>query len=426
MLTRRTWTALILLGFAGQLAWGVENQFFNTFVYDRITPDPRPISWMVAASAITATLTSILMGALSDRTRSRWGRRKPFIFFGYIAWGIATAAFPSAALLRPVGLAVGMAIFFDCLMTYFGSTANDAALNAYVADVTTAQNRGRVTGAMQIMTWLAILIVYGGAGLLIQSFGYSAFFYLIGGVVLLVGIVGGALTREPAAPETDKASYWQHVADTLRWETVRDHPDFFLVLLAMTLFGVAQQVFFPYLMIYLNHYLDVPTVQASLLIFIAILVGGIILAFPLGLLADRIGRRRLAFLAIAGEIIGLWLFSLARSFLLLAVTGVLWLAPLTAWTISTGAWSKDLFPEDKRGQFAGYVILFTVALTMVPGPLVGSWLATRYGIPTLINGQPGFIPTPVIFQAAALTTILAALPLWFTHKGQEASLRREG
>lgn len=426
MLTRRTWTALILLGFAGQLAWGVENQFFNTFVYDRITPDPRPISWMVAASAITATLTSILMGALSDRTRSRWGRRKPFILFGYIVWGIATAAFPSAALLRPVGLAVAMAIFFDCLMTYFGSTANDAALNAYVADVTTAQNRGRVTGAMQIMTWLAMLIVYAGAGLLIQTFGYSAFFYLIGGVVLLVGIVGGTLIREPAAPETDKASYWQHVADTLRWETVRDHPDFFLVLLAMTLFGVAQQVFFPYLMIYLNHYLKVPTVQASLLIFVAILVGGIILAFPLGLLADRIGRRRLAFLAIAGEIIGLWLFSLARSFLLLAVTGVLWLAPLTAWTISTGAWSKDLFPEDKRGQFAGYVILFTVALTMVPGPLIGSWLATRYGIPTLINGQPGFIPTPVIFQAAALTTILAALPLWFTHKRLEPSPRGEG
>jgi hypothetical protein len=49
MLNKRTWTALILLGFAGQLAWAVENQYFNTFMYDKITPDPRPISWMVAA-----------------------------------------------------------------------------------------------------------------------------------------------------------------------------------------------------------------------------------------------------------------------------------------------------------------------------------------------------------------------------------------
>ena len=111
---RLTWTAIILLGFSGQLAWGVENQYFNTFVYDNIIPDPRPISWMVAASAITATLTSILMGALSDRTRSRWGKRKPFILIGYLAWGIFTAAFPSAAFLTPVTLAVGMAILFDC------------------------------------------------------------------------------------------------------------------------------------------------------------------------------------------------------------------------------------------------------------------------------------------------------------------------
>ena len=423
MLTRRNWIALVMLGFAGQLAWGVENQFFNTFVYDRITPDPRPISWMVAASAITATLTSILMGALSDRTRGRWGRRRPYILVGYIAWGIATAAFPSAALLRPVGLAVVMAILFDCLMTFFGSTANDAALNAYVADVTTEQNRGRVVGTMQIMTWVAMLIVYGGAGLLIQSLGYPAFFYLIGGVVLLIGVIGGGMIREPVTPDAINGSYWDHVADTLRWKTVRGHRDFFLVLLAMTLWGIAQQIFFPYLIIYLNHYLKVPTVEASLLIFVAILVGGIILAYPLGLLADRIGRKKLALLAVAGEIAGLWLFSLARSFPLLSLTGVLWLAPLTAWMISTGAWSKDLFPEDERGKFAGYVILFTVALTMVPGPLVGSWLATRYGIATVINGQPGFIPTPLIFQAAAVATILAALPLLFARSGGVAGQR---
>jgi len=52
-ITPQTWLAIILLSFAGQLAWGVENQYFNTFVYDQIIPDPRPISWMVAACAPT-------------------------------------------------------------------------------------------------------------------------------------------------------------------------------------------------------------------------------------------------------------------------------------------------------------------------------------------------------------------------------------
>ncbi len=417
MLNKRTWIALILLGFAGQLAWGVENQYFNAFVYDRITPDPRPISWMVAASAVTATLTAILMGALSDRARTRWGRRRPFILFGYLAWGIATAAFPTAARFQPIALAVFLAIAFDSLMTYFGSTANDAALNAYVTDVTTNQNRGRVVGAMQIMTWVALLIVYGGAGLIIAGVGYDSFFYVIGGLVLVLGLVGGWLIHEPPITERPQGSFWGQIADTFHWQNLTGNRDFFLVLLAIALWGVAEQIFFPYLIIYLNHYLKLPTLQASLLIFIAILIGGIVLAYPLGLLVDRLGRRRVAFLAIGAEAVGLFLFSLARSYALLAVTGVLWLAPLTAWTIATGAWSKDLFPEEKRGQFAGYVIFFSVALTMVPGPLIGSWLSTRYGIPTVLDGRPGFIPTPLIFQAAAFATLAAALPLLFTHSG---------
>jgi MFS family permease len=411
LLSGRIWVALIVLGFAGQLAWGVENQFFNTFMYENITPDPRPISWMVAASAITATLTSILMGALSDRTRTRWGRRRPFILLGYAAWGIFTAAYPSASFLHPLTLAIGMAILFDCVMTFFGSTANDATLNAYVTDITSTFNRGRVVGVMEILTWVALLIVYGGAGPIIDAWGYYAFFYLIGGIVLVMGLIGGVLIKEPPLPEKPTTSYWRQIADTFSGESLRKHRSFFLILLAMGLWGAAEQIFFPYLLIYLNHYLEVPTLQASLLIFLAILIGGILLSFPVGLLVDRWGRRPMALLAVLGEMVGLLLFSLARSFPALVVTGVLWLAPLTAWTIATGVWSKDLFPDEKRGQFAGYVILFTVAFTMVPGPLLGGWLSTRFGIPTVLNGQAGYIPTPIIFQVAGLLTLLAAIPL---------------
>jgi MFS family permease len=426
MLSKRTWIGVSLLGFVGALAWAVENQFFNTFVYDTITPDPRPISWMVAASAITATLTSILMGALSDRTRTRWGRRRPFILLGYLLWGVATAAFPSAALFHPIGLAVGMAILFDCVMTFFGSTANDAALNAYVADVTTPANRGRLVSLLYIASAVANLIIYAGAGMIIERWGYFPLFYLIGGSVILIGLIGGLLIQEPVLPPSPAGSYWGQIADTFRWESLRRHRDFFLLLLAMGLWGVAQQIFFPYLLIYLNHYLNFPPSTATLLVFIAILFGSILSAYPLGLLTDRWGRKRMAGLAILAEIIGLSAFSLARSEVTLTLTGILWLGAATAWGIATNAWSKDLFPDEKRGQFAGYVILFTVAFTMIPGPLVGGWLATHYGIPTVLNGKPGFIPTPLIFQAAAAATILAALPLLGVHAQPHPSHPSEG
>ncbi len=409
------WLALILLGFAGQLAWGVENQYFNTFLYDNITPDPRPISWMVAASALSATLTTILMGALSDRTRARWGKRKPFILLGYLAWGVLTAAFPTAAYLRPVGLAIGVAILFDVLMTFFGSTANDAALNAYVADVTTRENRGRVVGAMQILTWVAILIVYGVSGLIIDAWGYFVFFYLIGGLVLALGLVGGLLVREPVDESRPARSYWRQLADTFRLDSLRANRDYFLLLSALTLYGIAEQIFFPYLIIYLNHYLQLPTLDASLIIFVCILAGGILLAYPFGLLADRLGRKRLATGAVLLKMAGLILFSLTRSTVLLTLTGILWLAGMSAWIVSTGAWTKDLFPDDKRGQFAGYFILFTVALTMIPGPLIGGRLASAFGIPTVVDGQAGFIPTPLLFQVAGVATLAALIPMAWVH-----------
>lgn len=63
--------------------------------------------------------------------------------------------------------------------------------------------------------------------------------------------------------------------------------------------------------------------------------------------------------------------------------------------------------------FAVYFILFTVAFSMVPGPLIGGWLAARYGVPTMLYGQTGYIPTPLIFQVAGVATLVALIPLTF-------------
>ena len=51
-LSLRTWFVMAALAITGQIAWAVENTWFNTFVYDTITPDPRPVAWMVAATPL--------------------------------------------------------------------------------------------------------------------------------------------------------------------------------------------------------------------------------------------------------------------------------------------------------------------------------------------------------------------------------------
>lgn len=410
-LSRVVWAMLLLLGLAGQLAWAVENQYFNTFMYDNITPDPRAVSWMVAITAVVSTVATILMGTLSDRTRTRWGRRRPYLFTGYIVWGILTAAFPLAARFHPIAVGVFIAILFDSIMSFFAATASDGAFSAYVTDITTEVNRGRVVGSLEIMKWVAFLIIYGGAGFIIQAVGYYWFFYIIGGIAALIGLVCVPFLREEPLTDKPQGTYWGQIANTFQLSSLRQNRDFFKVMIALTLFMVGINVFFPYLMIYLQHYIQLSIVNSSILVAISILVGGIGLAYPIGLLVDRWGRRPVALLAVGLEAVGLLVFSLSRSMVMLTIGGILWLAPFAAWTIATTTWSRDLYPEDKRGQFAGYYVLFNVAFTMIPGPLLGGWLASTYGIATVLDGKPGYIPTPILFQVAAALVLLAVIPL---------------
>jgi len=79
--------------------------------------------------------------------------------------------------------------------------------------------------------------------------------------------------------------------------------------------------------------------------------------------------------------------------------------------VAVGAWLRDLYPEEKRGEFSGYTILFNVAFTMVPGPLIGSWLIHAFGERRLINGEEAVIPAPVIFQVGAAIALLSILPM---------------
>ena len=71
----RFYLSLVIFCLTGQVAWTVENMYFNVFIYKMFHAGPEAISLMVAASAVAATVTTLLIGALSDKL----GKRKLFI-----------------------------------------------------------------------------------------------------------------------------------------------------------------------------------------------------------------------------------------------------------------------------------------------------------------------------------------------------------
>jgi MFS family permease len=413
-ISTQTWIIMAALAITGQIAWAVENSWFNTFVFDTITPDPRPVAWMVAFSAITATLTTLLMGTLSDRSRSRWGRRRPFILFGYMLWGLSTILFPTVAYIKTINIAIVMVVVADSLMTFFGSTANDAAFNAWTTDIASSDQRGRVEGVLNLSVFLAQIVAMVAAGILIDKVGYFIFFYSLGAIVLLTGLVAGSLLKETQLQidGSKQTSFWKEFADLFDLNTFRQNRELFILLLFIMVTSIGMQVSFPYLIVYLENYIGITKSEFSI-IGGAVMVGSAIVAIPFGILADKWNKHLMIAIATIVSSLGGILLSLARSISMLALTGFLWQAFSVAISVASVAWLKDLLPEKNRGKFLGIRMIFWIAIPMVLGPWIGSMLIRNFGTPTTLNGQMGFIPVPVIFQVGSLISLLALIPLSF-------------
>jgi MFS family permease len=203
--------SLIIFSLIGQIAWVVENMYFNVFIYKMFHASPADISAMVMASAVAATVTTLIMGALSDKL----GKRKIFISGGYVLWGISILAFaairedvvgmifPAAASVSAI--CVTLVIVMDCVMTFFGSTANDACFNAWLTDATTHESRGAAEGINAMMPLVAILAVFGGfmSFDLGKSASWTLIFAIIGVAVTAIGVLGffqglAAILKGPA------------------------------------------------------------------------------------------------------------------------------------------------------------------------------------------------------------------------------------
>ena len=180
-LGKRFWISMLVFGLMGQIAWVVENMYFNVFIYKMFHATAAEISAMVMASAVMAALTTIVMGALSDKV----GRRKAFMSYGYMLWGVSIIVF---AYIRNVMLTIVM----DCVMTFFGSTANDAAYNAWLTDRGDNTNRGRIEGMNSMMPLISVLVVFGSfMGFDLGQHGsWVKIYYIIGGATFAIGLAG--------------------------------------------------------------------------------------------------------------------------------------------------------------------------------------------------------------------------------------------
>ena len=429
-LSKRTWFNIVLFGFVGQLAWNVENLYFNTFLFNKVGGTAEDINIMVAASAVTAMLTTFIMGALSDRV----GKRKIFISIGYIIWGLTVISFAfisrenTAALFRMsdtariAAVTISLVIIMDCLMTFMGSTCNDAAYNAWITDVTDTSNRGFVEGVTALLPLFATVIIVVGFGAGVTALGYSACFIALGAAVVVCGIIGAFTLKDPAGLQKQNRNYFASLIYGFRPSVIRKNAMLYIILLALGISATAFQVIMPYLFIYIQHYLGfdfahlniTPPLIIAAVAIIAVAAAGAIL---FGKLIDKLGKDKFMIPGAVLYALGLFLASFMHSIVGFLAAAAAFFIGWAFLGIMVNASVRDYTPKEETGLFQGVRIIFAVMLPMVIGPGIGTFVINKFAsaheLGTYINdyGESVNAPVPELFAAAAAVAVLTVIPL---------------
>ncbi len=388
----RKWLTFILAGFVGQLAWAIENNYFNVYVYD-CTKNYSFITAMVIASAAAATITTLLMGAVSDRL----GKRKLLISVGYIMWGVSIIAF---AFLNPnssfnivansVFLAGTMIVIMDCVMTFFGSTANDAAFNAFVTDNTNDNSRAKVESVLSVLPLLALIMVILVAGFFVDvpvgdPKHWDIFFYIFGGITLVIGIASFFLVPKDVTQPNKEENYFKSIFYGFRPRVVKANPILYITLIAFMVFNIGLQVFMPYFILYVQNVLHIVDMDFTISLGI-VLLGASLITVIFGLFMDKIGKNKIMIPAlIVGAVGGLIIFLVPAdqgfTKVGLIIGGIVLMTGYLVSTAVLGAKVRDYTPVKEVGLFQGIRMLFTVLIPMIIGPLIGRGLC-------YIGGEP--------------------------------------
>lgn len=446
-LSKKNWFIITLFCFMGGVAWNTENMYFNTFITNEIYADvsqaailgsmeaTTAIARMVALSAVAAVLTTFVMGALSDKLKNR----KMFISVGYILWGIVTAMFGFitkdnvANLLnitdeaKILGSTVWFVIFMDIVMTFMGSTSNDAAFQAWVTDVTVPKQRPIVETVLSVVGTVSMFAVTGvGSFAQAGTITYKVFFMGLGLVVTLCGVVGLFLIKDPPCTAEINNSSSSYLADLFygfRPSVIKANARLYLALTSFSFAIIAFQVFYPYLLTYVQYVIipdngGVENILKPGVIITAVAVVAILLVCIVTLLKLSTEKRGLCLvIGVVAMTLGFFILSTSTSIYVIILSLLPVVLGNALVNILFGAAVKDFIPEGKAGLFQGIRMIFAVLLPMVIGPVIGD-MACQRAAQTIINEVNAeiIVPAKDMFLWAGIVCILAIIPLYFLIK----------
>ncbi len=363
-------------------------------------------SVLKSIGTVVAIVWQPIVGGISDRTVTRWGRRRPYIFAGTLG-----------DLLFLTGIALAgnywWIVFFYFLLQFASNTAQ-SPYQGLLPDVVPATQRGEASGYYGVANLVGIAAGTVGAGLLLAHFGRGAAIFSIGAVLVSTMLATVLLVPDRIRPVE---GHFQDLREMLRKTfgvPLKNRPFVWLMVSRLLIFmgfgGLQNYAFFYFDNVFFHHDRKTTAIAASTLLGIAIGVAALV-SWPASRLSDRIGRRPLI---VAGGLCG------ALGSLVLVFSHYQWLpdavvgplasflkvpdlaaqATLTGLVIGVGlgvffsvdwAFIQDVIPAHEGGLYMGFSNIATagagIMAVAVGGPLLDLF---NRGQPIL--GLPGGFP----------------------------------
>ncbi len=385
-------TLIVGFGFLGiSIIWPIFNQFIPIFLQagnpqfeaqllaeGRNIPDVVGFGLAPSLALFIMTWDNLVnifiqpwVGARSDRTWNRFGRRKPWIMLGL---PIAVVGF---VLLPFAQTALALAAFI--LITNFGMALFRSPTVAWLGDLFPAEDRSKANGIINLMGGVGGLLAFLGGGYLFNNYGREAPF--IAGAILMIVALGIALwrVREPEILRDDAIEKQQPLMESLRQAFGKEHRGgLFYILLGILLWFIGFNALEAGLSSFAVFTLGIAPGSAAIY-SASITLSLIIFALPAGLLGTKFGRRGVILVGLTGLVIilGVAYFVVQNAItfiIVLALGGIFWAMV----NVNSLPMVYDFGDERQIGAFTG-LYYFSSQLAAVLGPTLGGVVVESMG-----------------------------------------------
>lgn len=350
---------------------------------------------MTFVGLLLAMVIQPLAGAFSDRTRSRWGRRRPWILVGTLF---------SLVFLAGLALAGGIwGLLLGYLFLQIASNTAHGPAQGLIPDLVPSDRRGLASGMKNLFDMGGLVVTSLVAGQLMGRDNPGLVFAITGSVLLACALITVLATPEKPTSSTDPSPAGTSLRGLVQVD-FRRYPDYTWLLLSrfLILLGVyAVQGFAQY---YIRDRLGVSNaaeVTGNLMATIGLTLT--LLVFPAGWLSDRFGRLRLNLFSGALASLGILLLILVKDVTALYLFGAI-IGMATGIFLSVNwALATDLIPLEEAGKYLGLSNLATAgasAASRLGGPFIDGLNALR---PDAYWGYPALF---LLASASALTGTL--------------------